>query len=108
VELWCLLAYLSELINNKNEADECIQKAGALVESGKHPTNKEIACYENYLGYILYGRGQIVKGLEHVKRSVDIDPNPARVAEYEKTLAEVSSENNRADSSQTTNKSADV
>lgn len=86
VELWCRLAFLCETLNSKGEADQYIQKAKSLLEAEKEPSNKEIACYENYFGAILWCRGQDSKAIEHVERSIKLDANDGRKATYQKML----------------------
>lgn len=97
VELWCRLAFFYEMGTRKtNEATKCMQKAKELVSLGPHRSNKKIvACYENYLGYILCNRGHSQKGLVHIKRSIDIDPNPGRIKRYKEKLAELEQKDER-------------
>ena len=93
VELWCQLAFLCETTMLRScEADKYMQKAKEAIESTEVPNNKEIACYENYLGYILCNRGQNSEGVKHIERSIELDHNPHRVALYEKKIAEISNE----------------
>jgi tetratricopeptide (TPR) repeat protein len=88
-ELWCRLAFFCELIRkDTTEADKFIAKAGELITTKKDGDSSDKACYLNYLGTILYGRGECEKGLEYVKQSIDIGPNPGRINSYEKMLSE--------------------
>ena len=88
-EIWCRLAFFCELIRkNTTEADEFIAKAGELIATKKVVSNSDKTCYLNYLGTILYGRGECEKGLEYIKQSIDIEPSPGRISSYEKKLLE--------------------
>jgi tetratricopeptide (TPR) repeat protein len=90
VVLWSQLAFLCEMaLHNSTQADRYMQEAEAIIESGKKLTDKEISCYENYLGYILCNRGRNYEGLEHIRRSVELDPEPNRIAKYEENLSEI-------------------
>lgn len=90
VVLWSQLAFLCEMaLHDSTQADRCIQEAEAIIESGKKLTDKEIACYENCLGYILCNRGRNYEGLEHIRKSVELDPEPNRIAKYEEKLSEI-------------------
>jgi len=87
-EIWCRLALFCELNRkNTNEADEYMAKAGDVKIKDTLNNDKE-ACYLNYRGLILYYRGDCQKGLEYIKQSIDIGPNPGRINDYEKKLAQ--------------------
>jgi tetratricopeptide (TPR) repeat protein len=90
VVLWSQLAFLCEtVLHDSAQADRYMQEAEAIIESGKKLTDKEIACYENYLGHILCNRGRNYEGLEHIRRSIELDPEPNRIAKYEEKLSEI-------------------
>ena len=90
VEIWCRLGFYNELILKKqDDADSCMKKAKSILDSYKEPNNKEIACYEGYLGNILYNRGEKEEGLKHLKKSIELDSTPGRVKNYERKLAEL-------------------
>jgi Tfp pilus assembly protein PilF len=87
--LWCTLASFCEFIrNNATESDKYMAKAEELILTKKANSNSDKACYFNFLGGILYGRGEYEKGLEYMKQSIDIEPNPRRVKTYEEKLSE--------------------
>ncbi|MFZ0033753.1 MAG: hypothetical protein WAK60_02030 [Sedimentisphaerales bacterium] len=87
--LWCTLASFCEFIcNNATESDKYMAKAEELILTKKANSNGDKACYFNFLGGILYGRGEYEKGLEYMKQSIDIEPNPRRVKTYEEKLSE--------------------
>ncbi len=89
VELWCRLAFFCEMIRKDTaEADKFMAKAEELITSKKATRDSEKACYLNYLGTILYERGDYQKGLEYIKQSIDIEPRPGRISSYEKKLSE--------------------
>jgi tetratricopeptide (TPR) repeat protein len=89
LELWCRSAFFCEMIRkDRAEADKFMAKAEELITSKKATRDSEKACYLNYLGTILYGRGDYQKGLEHIKQSIDIEPRPGRISSYEKKLSE--------------------
>jgi tetratricopeptide (TPR) repeat protein len=93
VELWCRLGFYNELLLKKqDEAIRCMKQAKSILESAK-PSYKEIACYENYLGYILCNRGQTEEGLKHIEKSIELDPNPGRIKRYNEKLAEFNRQN---------------
>jgi len=90
VVLWSQLAFLCEMaLRDSTQADQYIQEAEAIIESGKKLTDKETACYENCLGCILCNRGRNYEGLEHIRRSIELDSTPNRIAEYEEKLSEI-------------------
>ena len=70
------------------DADKFMAKAEELITSKKATRDSEKACYLNYLGAILYERGDYQKGLEYIKQSIDIEPRPGRISSYEKKLSE--------------------
>jgi tetratricopeptide (TPR) repeat protein len=87
--LWCHLAHFCELFrNNTTESDKYMAKAKELISTKKVDSDSNKACYFNYLGMILYDRGEYEKGLEYMKKSIDIGPNPGRIKTYEKKLSE--------------------
>jgi tetratricopeptide (TPR) repeat protein len=89
LELWCRLAFFCEMIRKDTaEADKFMAKAEELITSKKATRDSEKACYLNYLGAILYERGDYQKGLEYIKQSIDIEPRPGRISSYEKKLSE--------------------
>jgi tetratricopeptide (TPR) repeat protein len=88
-KLWCILASFCETFCNKTaEADKYMATAEELLTKKKAGSNSDKACYLNYLGSILYERGECDKGLEYMKQSIDIEPTPGRISLYEKKLAE--------------------
>jgi tetratricopeptide (TPR) repeat protein len=87
--LWCYLAHFCELVrNNMTETDKYMAKAEELILTKKADSANDRACYFNYLGDILYKRGEHEKGLEYMKKSIDIGPNPLRIKSYEEKLSE--------------------
>lgn len=87
--LWCQLAYFCELFrNNTTESDNYMAKAKELISTKKAKSNSDKACYLNYLGMILYKRGEYDKGLEYMKQSIDIEPRQGRISMYEEKLSE--------------------
>lgn len=93
-KLWCILAFFCETFCNKTaEADKYMATAEELLTKKKAGGDSDKACYLNYLGSILYGRGEYDKGLECMKQSIDIEPTPGRISSYEKKLAEYGNKN---------------
>ncbi len=89
VFLWCQLAYFCECFrNNVAESDKYMAKAEELISTKKANSDSNKACYFNYLGGILYERGEYKKGLEYMKQSIDLGPNPGRIKTYEEKLSE--------------------
>lgn len=87
--LWCGLAFFCETFRkNTVEADRYMARAAELLTTKKSSSNSDKACYLDYLGSILYERGEYDKGLEYMKQSIDIEPTPGRISSYEKKLAE--------------------
>lgn len=94
VMLWSSLGHFYEVfLNNKDESDQCMNKAKSILESSKEPDQKDIACYENYFGYILCNRGQTEEGLKHIEKSIELDPNPGRIGTCNEKLAELKQQN---------------
>jgi tetratricopeptide (TPR) repeat protein len=90
IELWSQLAFLCEMVlHDSTRADRYIQEIETILESGKKATAKEIACYENYLGYILCNRGRNYEGLEHIRKAIELDPDPDRIVKYDEKLSEI-------------------
>ncbi|MDD5064271.1 MAG: hypothetical protein PHQ35_05880 [Phycisphaerae bacterium] len=87
--LWCQLAHFCELFrNNTTETDKYMAKAEELISAEKANSDSDKACYFNFLGMILYERGEYEKGLEYMKQSIDLRPNPGRIKSYEEKLSE--------------------
>lgn len=87
--LWCHLAHFCELFrHNTIESDKYMAKAEELILTKKANSTSDRACYFNYLGDILYERGECEKGLEYMKQSIDLGPNPGRIKTYEEKLSE--------------------
>jgi tetratricopeptide (TPR) repeat protein len=87
--IWCILAFFCETFLKKTaEADKYMAKAGELITTKKSGSDSDKACYLNYLGVILYERGEYDKGLDYMKQSIDIEPRPGRISSYEKKLSE--------------------
>ena len=88
-ELCCRLAFFCEVIRkNTTETDKWMAKAGELISTKKANSDSDRACYLNYLGMIMYERGEYDKGLEYMKQSIDIEPRPERINMYDKKLSE--------------------
>jgi tetratricopeptide (TPR) repeat protein len=86
---WGRLATFCELIlKDHQKADEYLMRDKNLLES-KTPTNEEIATYENYLGNVLFYRGERMAGLEHLKKSIELSPNSLRISGYEAKRREI-------------------
>ena len=88
-ELWCRLALFCEVFRkDTTETDKWMAKARELISTKKANSDSDNACYLNYLGTIIYERGEYDKGLEYMKQSIDIEPRPGRINIYEKKLSE--------------------
>ncbi|MBN2019049.1 MAG: hypothetical protein JW749_02355 [Sedimentisphaerales bacterium] len=87
--LWCRLALFCEN-NRKNsaEADKFMAKAEELTTTVKANSIGDKACYFDYLGLLNYARGERDKGLEFIKKAIDIESKPYRIKMYEELLAD--------------------
>jgi len=89
IELLSQLALFCEIAKKDNQqANTHLDKAKSLLKTEKYE-NEQLASYEYNLGNILYKRGQKSEGLEHIKKSIELQENPHRRRVYEEILSEV-------------------
>lgn len=89
VVLQCKLAFFCERhLQNTAEADKYMAKAEELITTTRANNVSNRAIYFDYLGLINYTRGEYEKGLEFIKKAIDIELKPFRVQLYEAMLAE--------------------
>lgn len=90
IELWGKLAFLCEMVLHDNIlTDKYLQEAKGIIDSGEKLADKELAWYEYFLGQILCNRGRNYDGLEHLRRSIELDEDSHRLAKYEEKLSEI-------------------
>ncbi len=91
--LWSALAHYAIVTNqDENKVDEYLEKAKDLLNSADNPDKKEIADYEYYLSLISFFHQKYELGLEHLKHSIELNPDQSRIELYKKILNEISND----------------